>query len=210
MFRDYFGMDFCFFLNCFFIYSFLGYIFECIVLSLQTRKLVLNRGFAHCPLCIIYGVGAFGVQYVIAPAAHGYLQLFIIGAVSATLLEIITAGVMTRLFGSFWWDYRSRPFNYHGVICLESTICWGVMAVALVAFLHPVVVHIVDIYYIHYGKWLGMAAMLCYGVDFTYCFYKALGRHRHGKDIRYEEAVFREELFKEEGVFEEDIFEEKV
>ena len=149
-------MDIYYFLNCFFIYSFLGYIFECVVLTCQTHSCVTNRGFVRCPLCTIYGVGAFGAQYLLAPLTHSYLQLFVIGAVAATLLEIFTAKLMTKLFGCFWWDYKSRPFNYRGVICLESTICWGVMAVAIVVVFHRLVMGIVDLYYDFCGKWLAI------------------------------------------------------
>ena len=42
---------------------------------------------------------------------------------------------MLRLFGSFWWDYTNKPFNYKGIICLESTLGWGLISVLLFAFM---------------------------------------------------------------------------
>ena len=45
----------------------------------------------------------------------------------ATTMELITANVMIRLFGSFWWDYSHKPFNYRGIICLESSLAWGLL-----------------------------------------------------------------------------------
>lgn len=175
MIKNYLGMDIYYFLNCFFIYSFLGYIFECIVLTCQTHSRVTDRGFVRCPLCTIYGVGAFGAQYLLAPLTHSYLQLFIIGAVAATMLEIVTAKLMTKLFGCFWWDYNNRPFNYRGVICLESTICWGIMAVCIVVLFHPLVMRIVDMYYDLCGKPIAVIMLVVYCIDFSTSFYHAIG-----------------------------------
>ena len=44
-------------LNAFFLYSFMGWIMECIVIRREKGKWE-NRGFAHLPFCIIYGFGA--------------------------------------------------------------------------------------------------------------------------------------------------------
>ena len=38
--------------------------------------------------------------------------------------------------GYLWWDYTNRPFNYKGILCLESTLAWGVYAVLEFWFLH--------------------------------------------------------------------------
>ncbi len=188
MIRNYLGMDFCYFLNCFFIYSFLGYVFECIVLSFQTHTPVTNRGFVRSPFCTIYGVGAFGALYLLAPLAHSYLQLFVIGAVAATLLEAVTAKIMTKLFGYFWWDYKNRPFNYRGVICLESTLCWGALTVCLVVLLHPFIESIVDVYYDRFGKIIAIVMLIIYCVDFSTSFYRALGdKYRYISDCTSEE-----------------------
>ncbi|MGL6221124.1 MAG: putative ABC transporter permease, partial [Lacrimispora sphenoides] len=45
-------------INCFFLFSLLGYLLECSVLSFENKRPVLNRGFGHGPFCIIYGFGA--------------------------------------------------------------------------------------------------------------------------------------------------------
>ena len=48
------------FINWFFMYSFLGYLLECIVLSAEYKRPVVDRGFGHGPFCVIYGFGALG------------------------------------------------------------------------------------------------------------------------------------------------------
>ena len=67
------------------------------------------------------------------------MLLFFLGAILATTFEFLVAKLMVRLFGEFWWDYNNKPFNYKGVICLESTICWGVMTMLLFVLLQPLV-----------------------------------------------------------------------
>ena len=52
----------------------------------------------------------------------------------ATTMELITANVMIRLFGSFWWDYSHKPFNYRGITCLESSLAWTFRPVLLQLF----------------------------------------------------------------------------
>ena len=43
----------------FFVYSFLGWLWESTVCSLYNEKQLINRGFLVGPLCPIYGAGAF-------------------------------------------------------------------------------------------------------------------------------------------------------
>lgn len=165
-------IDIFYFLNCFFIYSFLGWMFECVVIAFQEKNLE-NRGFIKGPFCTIYGAGALGVYYLLEPLSDNLLALFIVGALLATLLEVVMAKLMTYLFGYFWWDYNNRPFNYRGVICLESSICWGAMTVATFIFFQPFIESVVDVYYPSIGKIVAVAVLVLYCVDFSTSFYKA-------------------------------------
>lgn len=125
-------------INAFFLYSFLGWCMECVVIR-RERGVWENRGFARSPFCVIYGFGAMLGFAVLRPVAHNYVALYLVGAVLATLLEYITARVMLRLFGSLWWDYSNKPFNYKGILCLESTLGWGLIALLVFSFLHSAV-----------------------------------------------------------------------
>ena len=63
-------------INVFFLFSFMGYVLECIVLTIQYKKLVINRGFGHGPFCIIYGFGALGAYLVLSPFEGHFVQLY--------------------------------------------------------------------------------------------------------------------------------------
>jgi uncharacterized membrane protein len=102
--------------------------------------------------------------------------------VMATLLELVTAKIMTHLFGGFWWDYNNKRFNYHGVICLESSLCWGAMSLCTFVIFQPTVERIVDTYYASYGRAIAIILLLTYTLDFMRSFYHAHHVHKLDED----------------------------
>ena len=128
--------------NAFFVYSFCGWIMECLVIRRETGRWE-NRGFVHLPLCIIYGFGAMFGYAMLRPISHNYVLLYFTGALLATLFEYITGRLMLRLFGKLWWDYSNKRLNYRGILCLESTMAWGAIAVLVFALVHRTVFHLV-------------------------------------------------------------------
>ena len=113
----------------FLVYSILGWVVESIYMSICNRRLT-NRGFVRGPFCPIYGVGALSVFFLLRPFCHNLLLLYVLGCVFPTLLEYLTARLMLSMFGEVWWDYSEKPFNYKGILCLESTIAWGFYTLA--------------------------------------------------------------------------------
>ena len=95
-------MSICNYINWFFLYSFLGYLLECIVLTVEYKRPVVDRGFGHGPFCVIYGFGAVGACLLLSPLSDHPIELYTASMTMATTMELITANVMIRLFGSFW------------------------------------------------------------------------------------------------------------
>lgn len=142
--RELFGTDIYHLISAFIIYSMLGWLVESIYMSFCNKKLT-NRGFAKSPFCPIYGVGAVCCYLILGRLAHNLVGVYFIGAALATIFEYVVGCLMIHLFGELWWDYNEKPFNYRGIICLESTIAWGFYAVGIVAFLHEQVYRVIDI-----------------------------------------------------------------
>lgn len=155
-------------INCFFTFSFLGYLLECAVLSYENKKPVLNRGFGHGPFCIIYGFGAVGALMILEPLADNPVQLYFATMVMATFMELATAHMMIRLFGAFWWDYSQKPFNYKGIICLESSIAWGFLGIFFFRFLNGFVNQVVELIPGPLERMVAMSLLAFYAADFTY------------------------------------------
>ena len=119
----------------FFIYSFIGWVWECCFVSVRKRRWV-NRGFMYGPMLPIYGFGALAVLISTIRVRDSIPLIFLFGMVGATLLEYVTGAVMERLFNVKYWDYSNQPFNLNGYICLTSSLGWGLFSVLLVKFVH--------------------------------------------------------------------------
>ena len=89
------GVDFYHIANWFYIYSFLGWLWETCYVSVRKGKLI-NRGFINGPLCTIYGCGALAVYLILLPISDNLLLLFVGGVVVATALEYVTAVLMEK------------------------------------------------------------------------------------------------------------------
>ena len=166
-----FGMDSYQVVWWFLTYSILGWAVESLYMSFCNRKLT-NRGFAKGPFCPIYGVGALTVYFLLRRYESNTLLLFIYGSVLATTLEFLTALLMLRIFGAFWWDYKEKPFNYKGILCVESSIAWGFYTVFLFGFLQKMVVSFVKEIPLSFGKVAGSILILLFLGDFLHSFYE--------------------------------------
>ena len=162
----FFGTDVYHVVHWLLIYSVLGWVVESIYMSFCNKKLT-NRGFIHGPMCPIYGVGALTVYFVLRPLEGNWVAIYFGGTFLATSLEYVTAVIMQKVFGCIWWDYNDKPFNYKGILCLESTIAWGFYTLFLFMFLQKWVNSFVGLYPRSIGVYLGAGLIIYYLVDFT-------------------------------------------
>ena len=161
------GVDFYHIANWFYIYSFLGWLWETCYVSVRKGKLV-NRGFINGPLCTIYGCGALAVYLILLPISDNLLLLFVGGVVVATALEYVTAVLMENIFHTSWWDYSDNKFIFQGRICLGASLGWGAFTVILFKVLHPLVESIVILYPVYVGE-IGICVIgVGYVVDFAF------------------------------------------
>lgn len=155
----------------FLVYSILGWLVESVYMSVCNRK-ITNRGFTKGPMCPIYGFGALTVFFLLRPYSGNPVRLFFMGMLLATALEFLTALVMRRVFGQIWWDYTEKPFNYRGIICLESSVAWGFYTLALFLFLHGMVAGFVDRLPVMAGKVGGSVILAAYMADLSVALYR--------------------------------------
>lgn len=163
------GYDLYHLIACFFLFSIIGWMVESIYMSFCNKKLT-NRGFMTGPFCPIYGVGATLGYIILHPLAQNWIMLYIVGAALATIFEFLVARLMMKLFGEVWWDYNEKFCNYKGVVCLESTLAWGLYAVIIITFLFEKVMSFVDRWPFEWG--IKTIVLICVmgAVDFGYHF----------------------------------------
>lgn len=120
----------------FFVYCFFGWCIESTIVSIGKRRFV-NRGFLRIPMLPLYGTGAVLILFLTIPVKDTLWLVYIVGMLGATVLEYFTGWAMESLFKMKYWDYSSQKFQFHGRICLSSSLFWGVLSVALTEYIHP-------------------------------------------------------------------------
>ena len=180
------GIDVYQIANWFFIYCFLGWVWETLYVSLKEGEYI-NRGFVNGPVCTIYGFGAVSVYLILKPLEQNLFFLFLGGIAVATILEYLTAVLMETLFHTSWWDYSDRKFNFQGRICLEASVAWGIFTVILFRVLHPAVEKFVNLYPRYAGEIAVCAAFVVYVCDF--CYSASAAFHLKDRIPKWEQAL---------------------
>ena len=163
----------------FFWYCFLGWIWECFYVSMKTaintRKWkFINRGFLHGPVIPIYGFAAITILLSTIQLRQNTLAVYIIGALTATLFELVTGTFMERTFKVKYWDYSDLPFNYKGHICLIVSLFWGFFSVLLVQIIHlPIEGILLDVP-ISLSEIIAVSLTIIFTYDFTISFNEAM------------------------------------
>ncbi len=157
----------------FILYSALGWMVEVIYQALA-KGIVVNRGFLNGPVCPIYGFGVVGI-FITTTFIFGdnissvnFFAVFLCGMVIATVIEFLGGWVLDRCFHARWWDYREKPFNLHGYICLEFSVIWGLGIVLVVREIQPLVRHLLMPFLKwEMSSWIVAAICLLYLADFV-------------------------------------------
>ena len=70
--------------------------------------------------------------------------LFFASVIICTLWEYIVGVILEFIFKTRYWDYSHMKFNFQGRICLTNSLCWGVLGILLIRYIHPFVVSIIQ------------------------------------------------------------------
>lgn len=127
----------------FITYSFIGWIYESTVISIQDKKLV-NRGFFNGPYIPVYGVGGIAVILILGSRTMNIASLFVLSALITTSIEYITAIIMEKGFKTKLWDYTNYRFNFQGRVCLIGAVAFGTLCVLLIKVIHPFISGLTD------------------------------------------------------------------
>ncbi len=127
----------------FLIYSIAGWILESVYRSFCEKRIV-NSGFLNGPLCPIYGVGAIIMLLFLRYFKDDIVLLFIISFLVFSAWEYIVGVLLEKIFKTKYWDYSDQKFNLKGRICLFNSVCWGILGVIFIHFIHPFVINILQ------------------------------------------------------------------
>ena len=172
--KEIMGMELLLLVEGFVLYSFLGWIVESVYCSICNGKWI-NRGFAFGPFCPIYGFGSIIGSFIMRPLSEHVIWLYITGALLATAFELVVGILMMHFLHEVWWDYNDKRYNYKGLICLERTLQWGIVAVVVVKILDVRVFDLLQKVPFRLGKYVCIGAILWYFADFVYHLIAAVG-----------------------------------
>lgn len=161
----------------FFIYSFIGWIWESCYVSVRKHHWV-NRGFMHGPMLPLYGSGAIVVLVFTIGLRNNPVLIFFSGMAAATIIEYITGAVMERMFHVKYWDYSNQKLNLNGYICATSSICWGFFSVLLVKAVHIPIEEFVLGIPLLVTDVIALIFSVAAAVDFTQSFNEAMDMKR--------------------------------
>jgi uncharacterized protein len=115
----------------FFLFSFIGWLFE-LFLELLAGRGFVNRGFFYGPIVPIYAVGFIFSYTLCAPFKNSPLLVFLVSCAGCTLMEAITGWLLEKLLRVHAWDYNIHPLtfwcNYKGRLSLMATLSFGALA----------------------------------------------------------------------------------
>ena len=115
----------------FFIYSFLGWLFETVSASLKQKKFA-NRGLVNGPFCVLYGITAVIITVGLQELTG--IWLFLFAMIYATVVEWIAGHLIELAFIERWWDYSNVKWNFDGYICLQYSVLWAVLGFVAVRY----------------------------------------------------------------------------
>ena len=89
------------------------------------------------PLCACYGITAVLLTVGLPELRGNYFFLFLGSAICSTVVEWIAGHLLEKATHTRWWDYSNRRGNLDGYICVGAFLLWGVLGLAAVQWINP-------------------------------------------------------------------------
>lgn len=120
------------------IYSFFGWVLENSY-NLVTKRRFFKPNFLYGPFKPMYGFAPVLLVYLITPETNWTVVLLLCFFIP-TLVEYVSGALLQKLFHRQWWDYADMPFQLNGHICLPFSLCWVVLSLVCLNWVHPGIV----------------------------------------------------------------------
>ena len=157
----------------FFIGSLAGWVLELIFRRFfskanPTRKWI-NPGFLVGPYLPLYGFSLCAV-YLLAHINVSFIHevylrktvLFLLMALSVTLIEYFAGLIFIKGMHVKLWDYSDEKWNIQGIICPKFTFFWYLLSAIYYFLIHPNIIHSIE--WLAGNLWLSFFVGLFYGV----------------------------------------------
>ncbi len=135
--------DYMFYLNCFFIYSILGYFLETLVAVVT--KTNFRSGILSFWWTPVYGIGAVTILFIskylfknlhMNRFLETIIMFFVVGVV-LSFIEALGGVLIEKIFGEVFWNYDNHKYHIGHYISLEMSLIWGASSVVFVYIINP-------------------------------------------------------------------------
>lgn len=121
----------------FFLYSFIGWIYETVTAAVKQKRFV-NKGLVNLPFCTLYG-GAAIVITVFGSELQG-IWLYIGSVIMITVFKWVSGRLIERIYHERWWDYSNKRWNIDGYAHLLDSVLLGIAAAAMIKWVNPLLI----------------------------------------------------------------------
>ena len=94
-------------------------------------------------LCVVYLLAHIDVSFI----HEVYLRktvLFLLMALSVTLIEYFAGLIFIKGMHVKLWDYSDEKFNIQGIICPKFTFFWYLLSAIYYFLIHPNIIHSIE------------------------------------------------------------------
>lgn len=156
-----------YYINCFFVYSILGFLFEHFIYFLLGHQ--GDSGILYGPWTPVYGIGiiiitivsSFILKNLHATRLLQILVTFITIIVLLTMIELIGGLLIEKLFKITFWDYSNLKFHIGKYIALEISIAWGILGLFVAYIIKP----FFDKFILKTPNWISIILIILFILD---------------------------------------------
>lgn len=141
--RDTIDGDSMYYINCFFIYSFMGFVMESIISLIKKKK--IGSGILYGPWTPVYGIGSVLILLIsnflfrilkLETWMEVLIMLFVM-MIILTFIEWLGGILIEKFFHVTFWDYRKFKFNIGKYIALEISFVWVIGSLLVLYIIQP-------------------------------------------------------------------------
>lgn len=122
----------------FFISCEVGWAVETLWCLIKHGYIESRQSLVYSHLSVAYGMGAVILTLVLFKLRESKLiNIFLVSFIAGTVTEYICSLGQEILFGSVAWDYSNVPLNINGRVCLLYSLFWGVLGIAWIKGIYP-------------------------------------------------------------------------
>lgn len=134
--------------DLFYIFIFgclVGWLVEGIWTLLKKGLLINHSALVIGPFNLVYGIGSIILTLVLYKKKNrSWFEIFCISFFAGSVLEYTLSYFMELVFGFVAWNYRSKPFNINGRICLVYSLFWGILGLVWIKLIYPFIKKIIN------------------------------------------------------------------